>query len=117
METVQLPQIIEKQYDIHNWLLLKVKKFPRELRYFIGTSIYDSSKDLLDALTAAYYTPQADQKFIYLNQASITLEQLRIHLRVAFNQKIINAKSLQFVVQLLLEIGKILGAWLKSIQP
>lgn len=113
METVQLPQIIEKQYDIHNWLLLKVKKFSRDLRYFIGTSIYDSSKKL----TAAYYTPQAEQKFIYLNQASITMEQLRIHLRVAFNQKIINAKSLQFVVQLLLEIGKMLGAWLKSIQP
>ena len=110
METVQLPQIIEKQYDIHNWISLKVKKFPRDLRYFIGSSIYDVSKNLLNTSTAAYSTPQPDQKFIYLNQVSITLEQLRINLRVAFNQKIINAKSLQFVVQLLLEICKMLGA-------
>ena len=117
MEAIQLPQIIEKQYDVHNWLLLKVKKFPRDLRYFIGATIYDASKNLLDTLTGAYYTPQQDQKFIYLNPASITLEQLRIHLRVALNQKIINAKSLQLAIHLLLEIGNILGAWLKSIQP
>ena len=116
METQTLPSVIEKYFDMHIWITYKIKKFPRELRFLVGQGLFTLSENILNLLIEAYYEKNNDLKKKLINQTMIKLEQLRIHFRVAFSQKLINANALHFASQQWLEVGKMLGGWQKSLQ-
>lgn len=116
MEVQTLPSVIEKYFDMHIWLTHKTKKFPRELRFFVGQSLYNLSEKILNLLIEAYYEKNNTIKKNHISQAMITLEQLRIHFRIAYSQKLINAQALYFATQQGLEVAKMLGGWQKSLQ-
>lgn len=66
-------------------------------------------------IITAGYLPH-EQKMPILQKASIKLDLLKILLRISSETKCIDNKNYQRLAAYLIEIGKMLGGWIKSIK-
>lgn len=64
-------------------------------------------------IITAGYLPR-EQKMPILQKASIKLDLLKILLRISFETACIDSKKYQRLAAYLVEIGKMLGGWIKS---
>jgi len=55
-----------------------------------------------------------ENKFLYLERASAKLDVLKVLLRLCFETKSINHQKYIAFENMLIEIGKMLGGWLKQ---
>ena len=55
-----------------------------------------------------------NEKLVYLERASAKLDVLKILLRLSFETKAINQQKYISFESLLIEIGKMLGGWIKQ---
>lgn len=113
--TIDLPPLVERQFEFCNWIILKVNKFPKDLRYFLGTRIQEKSCLILDNLIKCSLIEKGD-KGLLLSEINISIQQLRYQLRLAYQTKGINLRSYHFACKLLLDIGNQVGSWLKSVK-
>ena len=66
-------------------------------------------------IITAGYLPH-DQKMPVLQKASIKLDLLKILLRISSEIRCIDIKKYQHLAGYLIEIGKMLGGWIKSVK-
>ena len=64
-------------------------------------------------IVTAGYLPH-EQKMPVLQKASIKLDLLKILLRLCYETKCIDSKKYQHLAGYLIEIGKMLGGWIKT---
>lgn len=57
-----------------------------------------------------------EQKMPILQKASIRLDLLKILLRLSFETKCLDVKKYQQLTAALIEIGKMLGGWIKTVK-
>ena len=112
---MELPPIVERMYEVNKWLLQKVGKFPRDQRFILGQRIVNKSLDIQEGLINAALMKKDDNKLAALHKVSLQLEQLRYLIRLGKDEKYINNKSWHFCSRNLLEIGKMLGGWIKMV--
>ncbi len=91
-----------------------VNNFHRPQRFLLGSRIENQALDLLDLLLETYYGPKHSKKS-KLYAANLSIEKLRHLLRLAYELKYLNPKKLDQLMELLLEIGRMIGGWLKSL--
>ncbi len=113
-EMKQLPPLLERHSDFTVWTLNRVRKFNKDLRFSFGTHMADTCLSIQDGLVDALYSSKGAVRLDKLQRVSTLLEQLRIQLRMAYNLKLINARSLHYAAQCLQEEGRMLGGWIKS---
>lgn len=103
--------VITKTYDFLLWLIQKIDKFPRNRKFTLGDHLERGGLDLLKGLVKAKYLrdPRA-----LLNEANVTLQQLRFLVRLAKDLRCISIKSYEFASEQIDGIGTEVGAWLKS---
>ena len=82
-------------------------------RYTIGQKCADLNLEVIELTLLASYKAKSD-KIIYLERASAKLDVLKILLRLSFETKAINQQKYISFENLLIEIGKMLGSWLKQ---
>ena len=92
-----------------------VDNFHRHQRFIIGSRIENMALDILDLLLEAYYGPKATKK-AKLQQVNLSIEKLRHLLRLVFELHYLNAKKFDWLIAELLEIGRMVGGWLKSLE-
>ena len=109
-----LPPIIENHTEFTVWILNKVRKFNKDIRFSFGQRLAQRSLDTGDLLIEAFYSPDTVKKEEALCLAGIALEQLRLLLRMSYNMRLINAGSLNYASERLMTEGKMLGGWIKS---
>lgn len=103
--------IFEKTYELILWLYPTVNKFPKSQRFVLGQRVENTVLKILEGIIQAN---QEINKLPYLKQTSIDLDKLRILIRLSKDLKFISIKQYQFAAEMVNEIGKMLGGWIKS---
>jgi len=81
----------------------------------IGRRLEDSLLQLLELLILAKHAPKA-HKAAYLIKATAQAEIVQFHLRTLLEQKLANETTLHQLQAHMLEIGRMLGGWYKSVK-
>ena len=109
------PSVILKTRSFIKILIPVVDNFHRHQRFIIGARIENQALDLLEILLEAYYGSKQNKKD-KLIKANLSIEKLRHLLRLVYELKYFNAKKLDHLMNDLLEIGRMVGGWLKSLK-
>lgn len=100
-------------YDLMHWLVQRVEKFPRSQRFILGSRVLDTAFGCHALLVSARkMTGTARQEALL--QADIQLETIRLQLRLAHDLRCLTIEQYEYGSRLLLEVGKLLGAWRKG---
>ncbi len=79
----------------------------------MGQKCVDLNLEIIELVLLATYKTKND-KIVYLDRASAKLDVLKILFRLAFETKAINQQKYISFENLLIEIGKMLGGWIKQ---
>lgn len=109
----QQSPLFTKTYDFILWLLQHTEKFPKSERFRLAKRIEESAFHFYELLMEATRWPV--QRRQLLVQADIELEKLRLYMRLSQARKLTSLRQYRFASEALVEIGKLLGGWLKSV--
>lgn len=107
----KITPVVEKVYQLILWILPKLAKFPRDQRFLLGDKIEVALLDILELLITAVYSKEKKE---VLTRANLRLEHLRFLTRITKDMGYINLKSYDFFCGQVLEIGRMIGGWMKS---
>lgn len=105
--------IFTRTSDFILWLLNHTGKFPKSERFRMAKRLEDSVFSFYELLIEA--TRSTKRKRWLLIRADVELEKLRIFIRLSQQRKLTSLSQYRFASGALLEIGKLLGGWLKTL--
>ena len=106
--------IIQRTYDLIIWYIPIINKLPKTHKYTIGDRMINGLYNFLETLIIAKY---ASEKLNLLESLNPKLDIIRYQTRILLDLKLINNKRYEYVSQLIDEIGKELGGWIKQQKP
>lgn len=98
-------------YDFTLWMTGHTAKFPKSQRFSFAVRIENIMLEIMSLMIAAN---RMQKKTDLIKTIDVELEKLRLLVRISKDLKFINLNSYEYAVKCLIEIGKILGGWLKS---
>jgi len=113
MDNFDIP-IFKKSYELYKIIYSYRPTIPKQDRYTLWLRCENISLDILENILLAIQTSK-QEKNITLNQISLKLNFLRFFLRLSKDIKILDIKKYIFTEQIIDEIGRMLGGWIKSI--
>jgi hypothetical protein len=102
---------VEAHFQLINWLMPTLARFPREQRFLLGDRIQATALDVLEALIEATYTRE---RRTHLARANIGLEKLRFFFRLAFEQRHLDVRRYEHAARSIDEVGRLIGGWAKA---
>jgi four helix bundle protein len=105
--------IFTRTSDFMIWLLDHTEKFPKSERFRMARRLEDSGFSFYELLIEA--TRSTKRKRQLLIQADVELEKLRLYVRMSQQRKLTSISQYHFAAGVLVEIGKLLGGWLKTL--
>ncbi len=111
---MQESPIYSRTYDLLLWLLPQATKFPRAHRFGLGERVARRALDFQETILSAGLAPPAERR-TWLNQADAQLAQLKQHLRLCKDLELISLGQYEHAARMLVEIGRLLGGWKKSL--
>ncbi len=105
--------IFTKLYEFYKLLYQYLKLFPKKDRYTLGQKIDLTTLEIMELIIAAGYLPR-EQKLPILQKASIKLELLKVLVRLSHDLKCMDNNKYQQASLQIIEIGKMLGGWIKT---
>ena len=115
-ERKQSPVFV-KTYDLLLWLLERTARFPRHERFRMARRVEESAFAFYDLLLQAGRLGQgrdSDKRRLLL-QADLELDRVRLHVRMCQDLKLLSFKQYAHCAERLVEIGRLLGGWLKTV--
>ena len=88
---------------------------PKHSRYSLGLKIDNLFLAVIEGILSAASSKSKD-KYMSLHSASASLDLLKFFLQVAWEVKAISNKKFLVLSEQLVEIGKMLGGWIKRAQ-
>lgn len=109
--------IFVKTYDLLLWLLGRTARFPKNERFRLAKRLEESAFAFYDLLLQAGRLPagQIGEKKRLLMQADLELDRLRFTVRLCQDLKLLSFRQYEYCAERLVEIGRLLGGWLKSL--
>lgn len=107
--------IFVKVYDLLVWLLPRTLKFPREHRFTLASRIQTCAFDLQRALVQAAKAENATAAAAALRQADVELSELRLHLRLSTDLKLLEGRGYEYAARGVDEVGRLLGGWQRKL--
>jgi hypothetical protein len=111
-ETRKQSPIFSKTSDFILWLLDHTEKYPKSERFRLARRLEDSAFAFYDLLIQA---ARSKQKRRILLQADLELDKLRLYMRMAQQRRLASQSQYRFASGSLVEMGRLLGGWLKSL--
>jgi len=108
-----LPKAVQDCHDLLVWLIPLLDNFPRNRRFTLGERLESGLIEILELLVEAAY---AKTKRDALRRANLRLVVVRHLWRMAHELKSISAKRYAHGAQLMDDLGKQVGGWLKSVE-
>jgi four helix bundle protein len=105
--------IFTRTSDFVLWLLNHTEKFPKSERFRMAKRLEDSAFSFYELLIEA--TRSTKRKRQLLIQADVELEKLRLFIRMSQQCKLTSISQYHFAAGVMVEIGKLLGGWLKTV--
>lgn len=112
METLS---IVNKIFELYKLIIDINGHLEKKWRYSIGQSLEKEISDCLSAIIMSKNAPK-NLKPPYLLKASSHIEISIFKIRILLELKVINETKLFQAQKRLIEIGKMTGGWLKSLQ-
>ena len=100
--------------SFHRWLVGTTVKFPRRIRYTLTHRIENHSLDILEQISQAWFTKDAQAKLAILESVNFLNTRLRILLRQAYYQKVLSPRRFEYAMTQVQTTGKMLGGWIKD---
>lgn len=105
--------IFTRASDFLLWLMEHTEKFPKSERFRMAKRLEDCAFKFYELLILA--TRSTKKKRQLLLEADVELEKLRLYIRMSQRRRLTTLSQYQFAANSLIEIGKLLGGWLKAI--
>ena len=106
----KLTPVVEKHYQLILWMLPKIANFPKDQRFLLADRIERILLDILEMLIEAVYSKNKREILIKVN---LKLDLLRFMMRIAKDMKYVNINAYDFFSQSSIEIGKMVGGWMR----
>jgi hypothetical protein len=101
-----------KTYDFLIWLSNHTSQFPKSERFRLAKRIEDTCFDFYEGIIHAARN-NAERK-VCLEVADERLYLLKVYMRLAKDRGFSSPSQYQYASEKLIEIGKLLGGWLKT---
>ena len=105
--------VVELTVRLIDWIIPVLNNFPRSQRFLLSDKIEMLLLEVLDRLIRAVYAKR--NKVSHLWDANVNLQIVRSLLRLALMRKYITHKRYFYAVTQLIEIGKMTGGWINSL--
>jgi hypothetical protein len=92
-----------------------VERLPKKDLYTIGIKIENLLLEIIE-LTLLAYTKNGAGKMLIINKIDVLLRMFRLFVRMASELKAMNAQSYATIEGRALEIGSIIGGWMKKVK-
>lgn len=112
MEELEIP-IFKKTYELYRMFYGFRALVPRQDRYTLWQRCENLILDILEGIMWASQLSKAE-KLPTLEKTSLKLNLLRVFLRLAKETKTIDNKKYLTLEELVDEIGRMLGGWIRS---
>jgi len=99
--------------DILRWVIPKVGKFPKNVRYGLGARLESAHLDVLEELIRAQYARGGDRGRA-LELANTRLQIARHLARMARELNLLSEDSAVYLARLQVDLGTQVGAWRKA---
>jgi hypothetical protein len=109
----ELPILHKTSQAYQSWHRL-LPHIPRLSRFTLGQKIDQLFLDLLELLLLACYSRGIDKQRA-IDKASVKLDTLKYVLSMAWQLRLIDNKKYQHLGSPLVEVGRMLGAWRRSV--
>lgn len=110
----ELP-VINRTQELYHSVGKISEQLPALKKQTIGRRLESNILELLELLIMAKYAPKA-HKGMYLIKASARAEIIQFMLRILLNERLANETTLHQLQAKVVEIGRMLGGWRKSVQ-
>lgn len=107
--------IFPKTHDLVLWLTERTMQFPKSQRFVLAKQVQDAVLGFYALLIEARKVDRTRRKEVLL-QADVKLEMLRLYLRLCHELKLITGGQYRHVSQMIIEVGKLLGAWRQGLE-
>ncbi len=114
MDEFDIP-IFKKAYELYKTFYGFRNIIPKQDRYTIWQRCESLILDILESILLASQTPK-DEKLPILEKTSMKLNFLRVFVRLMKETKALDNKKYVVLQELIDEIGRMLGGWLRSIR-
>ena len=105
--------IFTRCFDLLTWLMPKAEKFPRAYRFTVTQRLMDAALDVQETLFTAQ-SQRAAARLTALRAADAALSRVRLYLRLAHQWQWLNTGQYGHASEMVAEIGRLLGGWLKQ---
>lgn len=100
-----------KWTKVLDWIMDTVEKYPKSVRFTIGSRTVNLSMDVLEGIIEAIYRkPRID----ILENINLYIEKLRVFFRISYERRYISLRQYEFISGELNDTGKMFGGWIKS---
>jgi len=103
--------VVKRGYDLSKWLLNHTGKFPKSYRFSVAAKIENAILDFVELTSVAN---MRRDKLPLLRRADEALVRVRLLLRLSYEMRFINMKSYEYGSTRLVELGRLLGGWIKN---
>lgn len=113
MVTIEELKILQKVYDMTKYGYNALKQFPKSEKFALAADIKRCMHLILER------TIEASKKYYKkttLQELDVEIAKLKAYLRLSFELGYLPQKKYEIWSKLVVEIGKMLGGWMKSIQ-
>lgn len=104
-------QIFHKMYEFMLWLYPAVNKFPKSEKYVLGERIEKTALNVMEGVIASNCEFDKTET---LKKTNVELEKLRIFIRLAKDQKLMDFNKYETASRMINEIGNLLGGLIKK---
>lgn len=105
--------IFKKTYELYKEFYICLQNFPRQHRYSLGQKCESLILEILELILHASQMIKSE-KLPQLSRASVKINLLRVHLRLAEDIKALDKKHYLALQERLDEIGRMIGGWIKT---
>ena len=104
-------KILQKVFDMMEYAYLALAQYPKSEKYALGTDI----KRCMDMILELIITAQKKYfKKTTLQALDVEIMKLRAYIRLSHRLKFLPMKKYEVWSGMVVEIGKMLGGWIKS---
>ncbi len=102
--------VLKKAMDFSKWLMQHTGRFPKSYRFTIAVRLENAMLEMIENMAVAN---MRRNKIPLLRQADECLTRVRLLFRLSYEMRFVNLKTYKFGSENLVELGKMLGGWMK----
>jgi hypothetical protein len=105
--------LVQKICEFYRFFHESLKNFPKQEKYGLGQKIENVIIETLELTLAATYSTR-ENKGTIIHKVSNKIDLLKYLVRLAYETKSLNLKRYLALEEKLIEMGKMVGGWLRS---